>query len=261
MPQDSLITNNQESFFPETPYFHTEVSGEQQGVGGDPMPYTIAGDHLVTALLLGCFILTVVAVGYLRDFFVRRVKSIFRIQYGGTTEISETSGELWTQFLLVLQTCLILSLLYFLYSCASVSEMFTLVPYQLIGIYTLVFMAYFVLKFSLYGAVGWVFFDVKKNEQWMKEFLFLVSFEGVLLFPQAMLLSYLDLPVSKAAIFVGITLIFVKLCSFYRIYIIFFRKNGSYLKIILYLCALEIAPLLNLWGILTLISQSLKVNL
>ena len=261
MPQDSLITSqyHEESFFSETPYFHTEVSGEVQGVGGDPMPYTIANDNLLTALLLGCCILTVVAVAFLRDFFARLGKNIFRIQYG-TTEVNETSGELWMQLCLMLQCCLLLSIFYFLYIHDGADDVFIFEPYQIIGLFTLVLFCFFLIKFALYGIVGWVFFDVKKNEQWIKDFLFLISLEGTLLFPQVMLLSFFNLSVSKAAFVVGITLIFVKISSFYRIYLIFFQKNRAYLKYILYLCALEAVPIMVLWGILELMSQYLKVN-
>ncbi len=45
-----------------------------------------------------------------------------------------------------------------------------------------------------------------------------------------------------------------------KAYIIFFRRNGVFLQIFLYFCALEVVPLFALWGGLVLISHYLKIN-
>ena len=256
----SLPQYYRESFFSEKPYFHPEVSGGRQGVAGDPVPYTVAGDNLFTALLLGCFVLTVIAVARLREFIVRQTRSFFRVQRGNTTEFSETSNELWVQLFLIVQTCLLASLCYFLYTCMDAHDAFLFEQPVIIGIFAAIFLVYFLLKFVLYESVGWVFFDVKKNEQWGKSYLLLISFLGLLLFPLVLLLTYFDLSTESAVIYVIAVVVFVKILAFYRTYIIFFTQKGSYLKYILYFCALEIVPLCALWGILTVASQYLKVN-
>ena len=48
--------------------------------------------------------------------------------------------------------------------------------------------------------------------------------------------------------------------SFYKTYIIFFRRFGAVLQIILYFCALEMIPLAALGGILVLIRDYLQIN-
>ena len=248
LPRDAY----QETYFSGTPYFQAELSVGRHGVAGDPVPYT--------SLLLGCFVLTVIAVARLKDFIVRQMRNFFRIQYGKVTEVTETSAELWVQFFLVVQTCLLFALLEFLHISQSPADAFFLDQHLIIGILTAIFLAYFLLKLALYGLVGWVFFEPKKNEQWTKFFLFLVSFEGLLMFPLVLLHTYFGLSMESATIYVLVVVILAKLLSFYRSYVIFFNEKGSYLKIILYLCTLEIIPLLDLWGILALTSQSLKVN-
>lgn len=95
----------------------------------------------------------------------------------------------------------------------------------------------------------------EKNEQWLKAYLFLLSCEGVLLFPVVMLLSYFDLSLQVAVIYTIIVLVLVKILSFYKSYLIFFKRNGLFLQIILYFCALEVVPLSALWGGLVLISH------
>ena len=48
--------------------------------------------------------------------------------------------------------------------------------------------------------------------------------------------------------------------TFYKSWAIFFRQNSMFLQIILYLCTLEIVPLLSLGGALVWITDVLKVN-
>ena len=256
----SLPQYYRESFFSKDSLFHPELRGGRQGVAGDPVPYTVSGDNFVTSLLLLCFVLACVAFAQSRQFIIRQARNFFHAPRFGTTEITETSTELRFQLFLVLQTCLLVSIGYFLYSRASISDTFTIEQYQVISIYAGIVGTYFLLKAMLYSFIGWVFFDKKKNGQWMKAYLFLVSCEGVLLFPVIMLMTYFDLSLDAAMIYALVVIGLVKILSFYKIYIIFFRRNGAFLQIFLYFCALEMVPFAVLIGGLVLMSHYLKIN-
>ncbi|MCR5131922.1 MAG: DUF4271 domain-containing protein [Prevotella sp.] len=256
----SLPQYYKESFFSKDSLFHPELSGGRLGVAGDPVPYTIAGDNLVTGLLLGCFILAMIALAKSREFILRQAKSFFHVQRGTTTEITETSGEIWVQLGLVIQTCLLFAITYFLYVRTYVTDTFTIEQYQIIGLFTAVIAGYCLVKALLYWMVDSVFFDSRAHDQWMKSYLFILSLEGVLMFPLVMLLAYFDLAIPSAVIYVAIVIIFVKMLTFYRLFIIFFREKSFFLQNILYLCALEVVPLAALWGVLVLMSNILKVN-
>lgn len=256
----SLPQYYRESFFAKDSLYHPELTGGRLGVAGDPVPYTIAGDNLITALLLGCFMLAMISFSKSMDFIIRQAKNFFRVPRANATTITETSGELWVQLFLVVQTCLLSSLIFFFYTRTYVADTFIIEHYQMIGIYTGVIAAYFLVKTVAYWIAGWVFFDRKKIEQWMKANLFLIAIEGVLLFPIVMLLAYFDLSMKNALVYVVIVIILSKILSFYKTYIIFFRRNGVFLQNILYFCALEMTPLASLWGVLVLINSFLKVN-
>ena len=256
----SLPQYYRESFFSKDSLFHPELSGGRYGVAGDPVPYSIAGDNLITGLLLGCFVLAMISFSRSMQFIIRQGKNFFYVPHGNTSTFAETSGELWVQMFLIVQTCLLFSLISFFYTRTYIADTFTIENYQMIGIYTGAMAAYFLLKAVAYWAVGWVFFDRKKNEQWMKTYLYLISMEGVLLFPVVMLLAYFNLSIENALIYVGIVVILGKILSFYKTYIIFFRGNGVFLQNFLYFCALEMTPLVSLWGVLVIINSFLKVN-
>ena len=256
----SLPQYYRESFFSKDSMFHPELSGGRYGVAGDPVPYSIAGDNLITSLLLGCFVLAMISFSRSMQFIIRQGKNFFYVPRGNTSTFAETSGELWVQMFLVVQTCLLFSLIYFFYTRTYIADTFTIEHYQIIGIFTAVMAAYFLVKAAAYWAVGWVFFDRKKNEQWMKTYLYLISMEGVLLFPVVMLLAYFNLPMENAIVYVGIVVVLGKILSFYKTYVIFFRGNGIFLQNFLYFCALEMTPLASLWGVLVIINSFLKVN-
>ena len=109
------------------------------------------------------FVLACVAFAQSREFILRQLRKFFYTPRFGTTEISETSTELRFQLFLVLQTCLLGAIGFFLYSRASISDTFTIEQYQVIAIYAGVVASYFLFKALLYSVVGWVFFDRKKK--------------------------------------------------------------------------------------------------
>ena len=63
-----------ESYFTGKPFFNPDLFGGRLGVAGDPVPYSIARDNIITALLLGCFILAMLAFAKTKRFIVRQAK-------------------------------------------------------------------------------------------------------------------------------------------------------------------------------------------
>ena len=108
--------------------------------------------------------------------------------------------------------------------------------------------------------VNYTFFNGKNNGQWTHTMLILSAIEGALLFPAILFQSYFDSSPQHIIFYAVFVLVLVKIFTFYKCYVIFFRKNGLFLQIILYFCTLEIIPLLALWGILGIITNALTIN-
>lgn len=240
---------------------HTTVGSGKSGVVGEPLPYSVKSDYLVTGMLIGCFMMALVAFSHSKRFFRHQFKYFFYEPQNGITEASETSNEIRFQLLFVLQTCVLLSVIYFFYTTECVANTFILdTNAHLIGIFLGVFVLYFIFKALIYCFVNWLFFERRSNERWMKSFVFIASLEGMLIFPLVLLLSYFNLSFNNATLYMAIVIILIKLLSFYKCFIIFFKRKGAFLQIFLYFCTLEIVPLLSLWGILTMIVDQLKIN-
>ena len=256
----SLPTYYKESFFSKDSLFHPELPGGRLGVAGDPIPYTIAGDNLITSILLGCFVLGSISIAQTKEFILRQIKKFFYVPRNTETGIRETSVEMQFQFFFLLQTSLLLAITYFFFTRTFLSETFIIANYGVIGIYSLAFLLYFSLKGIAYWFVNWVFFDKKKNKHWFRSFSFLTAAEGAAQFPMILLLSFFGLSMESAVIYTMIVIILFKLLTFYKLYIIFFYKIGAFVQFFLYFCALEVVPLFALRGVLLMIDNYLKIN-
>ena len=249
-----------EGFFSKDSLFHPELPGGSFGVGGDPLPYSIHNDNVITSILLLFFVLMVIAYANTHEFIIRQLKNFFYVPHDGMGEITETGSELRFQLFLVLLTSVMLALLYYFYTIHFIGDSFILQSqYHLIAIYLVMMVCYFVVKWLMYSLVNRVFFDSKRNRHWVKTKLLISSIEGMVLFPAVLLQAYFNMSEQNVIIYFIIVLIFVKILTFFKCYVVFFRRNVFELQIILYFCALEMVPLLAFWGALDYVANSLKI--
>lgn len=248
-----------ESYFAGSKYFHPELGADHRGVAGDPMPYRPAADDLITGLIVGCFLLLMLALSRNLHFFVGQMRNFFYVPKGPTTDTSPTY-ETRFQLFMVLLTSLLLSVLYYFYANAGGGSSFLLPGGLMLAVYVTIFLGYYLLKFLLYGVVDTTFFGGKKNLQYIHSFLFLTSLAGVLLFPLVLLVVYFNVTVQTATVYTAILFVFVKMLQGYKAYIIFFRSFGGVLQLFLYFCTLEVMPVLMLFGAIELTGMYLKVN-
>ena len=261
MLETNLPQYYREGFFSKDTLLHPELPVGHYGVPGAPVPYSLHNDSVITAILLAFFILVVLAISNIRELISRQLKNFFYVSRDGLAEMTETGTELRIQLFLVFLSCVLLSLLFYFYTLHYVGDNLILKSqYYLIAISLLLMMTYFGLKYLLYMAVNYVFFDSKRNRHWVKVKLFISSMEGIVLFPAVLLQAYFGLSERNVIIYFVIVLFLVKIVTFFKSYTVFFRRNVLKLQIILYFCALEIVPLLAFWGALDYMANSLKIN-
>ncbi|MCR5076496.1 MAG: DUF4271 domain-containing protein [Prevotella sp.] len=263
VPKEFRLTDvrfAEEGYFKGSKYFKPGWGTHVDGVLGDPAPYAVSNDNTVTSLLLGCFVLAMVSFSVSRSFILRQVQGFFRTSRSGSN-VTETTSEVRFQLFLILQTSLLLSVIYYLFAHGGGNDgLGDDSQLSMIGIYCGIFTGYFLLKHAVYSIVNWTFFDRKNNRQWAKVWLFLTSLEGVLLFPLVLLQVYFELSLHAALVYTLTVMLLIKILTFYKSYAIFFRRSGVSLQIFLYFCALELMPLMALWGVLVITGNYLKIN-
>ena len=251
----------EEGYFKGNKYFKLgRGNSHSDGVSGILAPYAVSNDNTVAALLLGCFVMAMVAFSLSRNFLERQIKGFFRISRSKES-LAETDSEVRFLSILLAQTSLLGSILYYFFVRNNGSgRLESESQIAAIGCFFGIFVAYFLFKYLVYGFVNWVFFDRKNNVQWKRSQLFLSSLEGVLLFPVVLLLVYFSLSLNAALIYTLIVMLIIKMLAFYKGYTIFFKRIGASLQIILYFCALELMPLMVLWGVLFITDNYLIIN-
>ena len=194
------------------------------------------------------------------NFIVGQAKNFIRPSKNSLSQ-SETSGEIYMQIVLTGLTCMVYALLYYLYATEFVASTYvTSSEYVLLVIFLGVFVGYYLLRFGLYSMVNLLFFKSSENKKFLTSLLYISAVEGLLLYPALALLAFMHLPAQNAIWYCIIVLILVKIMTFYKSFTIFFKQNDLFLQIILYFCALEMVPLISLWGGLLVIVDYLKIN-
>lgn len=256
-PKDvNLPQYYRETFFAKDTLLHPELTGGRYGVAGDPVAYTVRNDDAITCILLFCFILAIVAFSYSRNIITHQLKAFFHPMRNDSTTF--TTSRL--MYFLGIQTCLLMGISYYFYTIHFITDDLLIdTPYMLIGLFSVVCFMYFVGKQLIYHFVNTVFFDSKRNGHWTWTLAFITALEGIALFPAVILQVYFTPSFQNIIFYIVFIIILTKILTFYKCWNIFFRQKRVYLQIILYLCALEIVPMLVLWGVLVLITNELKV--
>jgi len=231
------------------------VSG--MGVAGDPVPDTITNSVFFTILLLACFMVYVVSIAKTIRYASHRLRELF-FTSREEDALGDTSDEKLFQLSLITVNCLMLA--FFAYCWATERLDIAYLSdsrAQFLMLACGSFILYFLLKWLMYSGVNYVFYWSKENLHWMRIQRFLWAMEGVITHPVILLLVYFDLAIEKVAIFFVITLFLLKIITFYKVKSIFFVQKGFFLQSFLYFCALEIAPLFTLVGIMVMIIELL----
>lgn len=111
----------------------------------------------------------------------------------------------------------------------------------------LVFILFFAVKYLFFELIGFVFFDVRTTREYQKIYFTLLTFSAIFLFPFLLFYIYQPSLWINAINIVGlIFLIAFHTILISKLFLFFFVKRIALLYIFLYLCTLEILPLIVL---------------
>lgn len=231
------------------------------GVEEKPATYNAGIDDMLSTSLLVMVVVALLALSASWGFIVRQTRNFFYRENERTTNVPDSNKEIRSQVVLMAFATFIFSVTYYAYF-TYVNDIHGLAMSKnlLMLLFIGAFVAYILLKVGLYQLINWVFFHGKEIEQWNKSQLFITAMEGVLMAPVTLLFIYGKLPLTTALICIGIVVILCKLCTFYKDYLIFFKRFAAFLQIFLYFCALELIPLAALVGILEAYNGNSIIN-
>lgn len=231
-----------------------------QGLEGVSVPYTMHRDDGVAVVLLSFFLFTIWVLAHGGNYFARQWKDFFfGARERGSLFVQDTLGERYFGLFLQLQTAVLFGLLFFIYSTES--STFPLgnyaMPRMLMWTDVCLCVFFFILKRCLYGWVGWTLAHPAQRSVWYDAYSLLMGAQGVLLLPLTFVAVRLDLDHGGLIFSILAVFILTKILLLYKTFAIFFTGFHGFLMLILYLCALEIVPLLALWSVATSITTTL----
>lgn len=114
------------------------------------------------------------------------------------------------------------------------------------------FVALYLLKQGICRAVNWVFFDRPQAEMWYNSYSNWIILSAVPLYIVSALSVFLNWSLSIMAVIVIIYVVLIEICLLYKAFHIFCVKKYGSLQLIVYLCSLELIPLLLVGKVLVL---------
>lgn len=247
----ALPTYYEESYFKNDSMYHPEIKAKPIGVAGDPVPYTASTDDVIASMVLFFLVATMFLVPKLIGYYTEKLKEFFAPARKDEIKQRSTLNEDLMLSYFVLQTCVICGLGFFEYTQHNISDTFTVQSeYLVMGIFSAETLGWFFCTALLQEWTNYVFFPHIKKGTWTATRLLLHSLAGIALLPVFLLNIYTDAAPEFTLTCAGIVILFYEIMTFYRAYRTFFDRKALKLQIFLYLCTLEIIPLLILWMVL-----------
>ena len=244
--QDTFPTSlfDLEGFFSQHPFLLHETGIGIPGIPGDPIPYNMKTDIMVTSILLLCFFCLMLVLSRSLHVFTLQTKNLFSNRSRNETTMLNRDNELNIQAYVNIINSLLLGILLFHYSRILYPDIYGLAsPYSVLLTEIAAFLGYYTVKNILYKWVNWTFFSQQSQHQWNNTYNLLCLLKVLALFPLTLASIYLELPFNLFCWLISIIfLLFVSLVA-YKSKHIFFNYSFCHIHHFLYFCTLEIAIL------------------
>ncbi len=237
----------------ELPLFRIErlPATEMPGFTGDLLPYSFRTDNYITGALLLSFFLAAWVLATLRHYLRECLKDMLHHPAHAEALDERTGNERRAQWLMTCITCFLLSILYYDFiQHRSPGLLDDTSPYTVLGIGAGACFLYYAFKGLLYQAVNRTLFGRRQAQMWSETFQLSLLVQGLALIPLTLLVVYFDLSYENMLLGFAALIVAVKIPLLFRCFSIFFQGALGCVHLILYFCALEIAPALVLWRVL-----------
>lgn len=226
----------------------THLSADAYGMRGEPLPYQLRSDWMVTGVLFLCFIMVSYVLSHGKEHLIEKFKNFFSTKERVNLFDTATASDMSHTLFLIFQTCLLLGFCTFDYFFDHYNSLFTYVPHQVVLVtFITIYVVYFALKWLTYTIVNIILFNKTKSKLWNEAYFNVVIWAGLLLIIPVLLIVFFNLSSKLTFVFVSVIVIISKFLLLYKCFTNFFNRIRNSFHFILYFCALEIFPDLIFW--------------
>ena len=246
-PQPDVLARA-DSTWVEVPTLEEVARSYGGRVAGESLPFCFRNDDVITGLLLLLLFVSTFIVSHGWNYLVSATGEFFQGKRHDTIFDTQDEKALHGGSILVLQTTVCMGLLAFGFLDDFYPQRLQAdSPYVLLGCDIGVCIVWMALRLGLFHLVNSILFEREACRAWMSGMWLIVMASGLLLLPFTLLATYFDLSLSTQQSVLVLIGGVCEILLIYKSYITFFRHKGGSLHLILYLCTLEIIPLLLLW--------------
>ena len=242
-PADTLLVDTLavDTLCVDTLAVDTATVETKTGFEGIPLPQTSSYESWLGVVL----ILFVFLLARSKKIIQDSVKTLFSLRERTNLFAEPTARDIQNWIYMLLVAGIGFSFFVYELTFGAYIDVFSIGDFLLTALGIIVF---FLFKYFSFLFFGNIFFDKTTTRNWLKSYFTLFFLCGIALFPIAVLLIYnidilVKIPIIIGIVLIGITLILM----LYKLIQIFFHKGYSIFYLLLYLCALEIMPILVLW--------------
>lgn len=233
--------------------YHTSAPGWLKGVDAPVRRENVADNPGVLSLLVGVFVLTGLSMGHIRRLFRALPQRLWSVRRRGNAFDDTTSNETRTLLLLLGMMCVAEGILLYKWLGESV----TTGVFAAVGALTGLAAAFYLFQFFACAVVGYVFTDKAGSVSWLRGLNATAALSAVvLIFPAVVALFYPSL-CGAMLIAAGVLYVAARMVFVIKGFRIFYNNFLSLLYFILYLCTLEIIPVIVLYVSATEICKTL----
>lgn len=222
----------------------TPSASWETGLEGIPRPVYVGDNSGVLAVIAGISILMMLSYRHCRRLFMVMVQELWGMRHRANVFDEHTSNESRVVALMALQWCICTGLLLYsgltLAGCSLLPGNAFVDTGKLIGLMAV----YYLFQLAAYNTVGYTFAGNTGRRLWLQGFTASQSLLGfALIVPALVAIFYPN--AAEIAVIVGTSLYFLARIVFIaKGFRIFYTNFGSLLYFILYLCTLEIVPVI-----------------
>lgn len=211
---------------------------------GNPIPSTTITENWVFGVVFILFVLMIIAVNRSYNWIVEAFRNLSKVRNRSSIFSKTTAEEYQSKFLLTIFSTGVIS--QYLYLHLYTGNALSLKVFMLFFMAGLIFLF---IKNLLINLVAYVFLEPELLKIAKENYFNIISFLGVLLYPLLILRLYINTDVD-VKIFDSIALILslsALLFMTIKLFRIFLHKILDFFHLMLYLCTLEILPLIGMF--------------
>ena len=217
-----------------------------KGFIGMPHPSLPQTESWVFIILLVLFFLMVYAISSSTGIIAETIKSFFQVKERSSIFSKATVTDFRIRLLLVIFSIGVFSLYIYLLIFKPESQF----PIKTYGYFLIITGIFLGVKSLLIDVIGYVFLSPSNHKMAKESYFNIVSILGVCLFPFLILRIYISTPLYDIPEIISLVLcVGASILVIIKLFQIFFHKTVASFYILLYLCTLEILPLVILYRV------------